>query len=355
MFDKIKKILLIAIVLGLIISGLTMKDIIMDKLNLESNHIRDLRLLDSLEIESFEDFKLYDDLILVTGKEELKYYNKDQENFASLAINDRDLVYGTKDIYLVDPPANSFKAVNLDGQEKEDIYFERKQLYKMDEVNNLLVAHFKKGDFETIEIIDKNGEPLRSHSVEKTSILTYDLDGNSYVIAELNTNGQVFTSEIRSYTMDGELNHELILEEEIVMETILLSRDDLLVQTDEAIYYLEAGELIWERKIDNIEQILYTEDAIYLLYSKTLEVLDMDGNIVAKLGLEKNYKDIIAYRDYIILYGDRNILGLRENKKILEYLYDSHIISMEATSKHIGVQLEDGIDLYEIIRKSNMN
>lgn len=355
MFKKIRKILLVIIVLAALIMALSMKDTIMDKLNLESNHIRDLRLLDSLEIESFEDFKLYGDLILVRDKEELKYYNKDQENFASLAINDRDLVYGASDIYLVNPSANSFKSLNLDGQEKEEIYFERKQLYKMDEVNNLLVAHFKKGDFETIEIIDKNGETLRGHSVEKTSILTYDLDGSSYVIAELNTNGQVFTSEIRSYTMDGELNHELILEEEIVMETILLSRDDLLVQTDEAIYYLEAGELIWEKRIDNIEEILYTEDEIYLLYSKTLEVLDMDGNIVAKLGLEKNYKDIIAYRDYIILYGDRNILGLRENKKILEYLYDSHIVSMDATSKYIGVQLEDSIDLYEIIRKTNMN
>ena len=354
MFEKLKKALVIIIVLGTLVLAISMKDTIMDKLNLESDHIRDLRLIDSLEIEAFDSFKLYDDLTLVSDEEEIKYYNKDKENFASIGRAKMDLVYGDKEIYIVDRESNSFKTIGLDGQERNSINFDRSQLYRISEVNNLLIAHFKKGDFETIEILDKNGKNLRNHSVEKTSILTYDLDRTSYILAELNTNGQVFTSEVRSYDMDGNLNYELILEEEIVMETILQARDGLLVQTDESIYYLENGEIIWSNRIDSIEKILYTEDRIYLLYSKTLELLDMEGNIVAKLGLEKNYKDIIAYRDYIILYGERNILGLRGDKKILEYIYDDHIISMDATSNHIGVQLEDSIDLYEIIRKTNM-
>ncbi len=355
MLKKIKKVIGIIIILGLIVVSLSMKDIIMDKLNLESDHIRDLRLIDSFKIEDIDDFKLYDDLILVRDKENLKYYNKNKENFANFPIASKDLVYGNKNIYIVDSQNNSFKSLGLDGQEREDIEFERRQLYKISEIGDRLVAHFKKGDFETIEILDKNANNLRNHSVEKTSILTYDLDKNSYTLAELNTNGQVFTSEIRCYTMDGSLKNELILEEEIVMEVMQLDRDGLLVQTDENIYYLEAGEIIWENRIDSIEEILYSEDKIYLLYSKTLEVLDMDGNIVAKLGLEKNYKDIISYRDYIILYGERNILGLREDKKILEYIYDNPIISMDATSKSIGVQLENRIDQYEIIRKTNMD
>lgn len=353
--EKTKKILGVIIVAMAIIAGLTMKEDIMDKLNLEADHIRDLRLVDSLEQEGFKDFNLYDNLILLSTSEELKYYNKDKENFASIGIHEKEVAYGKDQIYIVDKAHNSFKIIGLDGEEKDNIFFERRQLYNLAESNDSLVAHFKKNDFETIEILDKNAKNLRNHSVEKTSILTYDVNYNGYIISELNTNRDIFRSEVRHYDMGGEMNYELMLEEEIVMKTILLSKDSAIVQTDERIYSLQDGEIVWENKIDNIERILYGEDKIYLLYSKTLEVMDMDGHVVSKLGLEKNYREIISYKDYIILYGDRNILGLKEDKKILEYLSDDQIISIDASSNSLGLQVEDQIDLYEIIRKSNIN
>lgn len=351
---KLKKILLAVILVASLLVSVSMKEEIMDKLNLEADHIRDLRLVDSLKQEGFENFKLYDNLILLAGSDELKFYNKNKENFATIGIYDKDVVYGENQIYIVDAAHNNFKIIGLDGEEKETIFFERKQLYKISESNNSIVAHFKKSDFETIEILDKNAENLRTHSVEKTSILTYDVNYNSYILSELNTNGDVFRSEVRSYSMDGQVNYELILEEEIVMKTILLPENRAIIQTDEKIYSLENGDIVWENKIDNIKKILYGEENIYLLYSKTLEVMDGEGNVVSKLGLEKNYEEILDYRDYIILYGERNILGLKENKKILEYLSETQIISLESTSNSLGIQTENQIDLYEIIRKSNI-
>ena len=340
---NILKISLILLAIFIILNKLGIVDI-----DSFSNRLKELKQVDEVINQDFDKIKYYNDRIILYNNEEGIIYANEDIIPIDAGLSDKKIVFGKDQIYIVDKEFNIIKALDLNGEEI-DTYFLEKDIFKLEERYNKLLIHYKANNIETVEICDLKAEKIKEHSVEKWSILTFDINDKSsnYVLSILDFSNDQIKSILEYQNIKGENIWNITFPDEIVMKTHFMN-NNILVITDENIHFIDNGKIIWSKKIDDINKIEVKDSLVYLLYNNTLEVVNMEGKTVYKLGLKRDYDRMIFFKDNLILFGERNILGIKDGEKILEHINESKILDIAVNNESIAILNKDYVKTYQL-------
>lgn len=320
--------------------------------NFKSNSIKELSEVETIERMDYNKFKIYDDrLILYNDTDGVIYLKNDEILPITAGIADKEIIFGENNIYVIDKVVNIVKILDLDGAEVNTLFL-AKTLFKLKEENNKLLMHYKDPEGESIEIMNLEGVVENENKVDRGNILTIDLNekASNYIISVLDTTKGDIVSTVSYYNMKNDKLWSLDIKNEIVMRVHTVGSENIIC-TDENIHLVNNRKIVWSKKIDDIDSLEVYNSKIYLLYNKTIEIVNLEGKTEYKLGLERDYEDMIYTNDTLILFGDRNILGIKNGEKILEQINDNKIVDMEYNKDNIIIVNIDNIKYYQLKNK----
>ena len=76
-----------------------------------------------------------------------------------------------------------------------------------------------------------------------------------------------------------------------------------------------------------------------------MEILSTDGDIKFNFSFSEEYRKILAYDNYIVLYGNGYIIGLDNEGEIFKYKSEDNIIKAVKDNRKIMILYNDKIDL----------
>lgn len=236
----------------------------------------------------------------------------------------------TGDIYVLNNELETISQFNL-GMSIFNIY----------ESNKYIMVHSKE-DPEHLYSINREGNIIYKNSPGK-SILSYDMGANTYAFSTLLIEDDI-VSTLHLYNFEGELVDTIDFENEVIFQ-FNYSGDDLILLTDKGMYMINR-EILWEKEFSLIKNILLYNENIYLLYSNYLEIFNLSGESLDIIELEEDYDMMIKVEDNIILYGEKEILIIRDEENY-KLGIDDIIKSVSSNGNQLIVNTDDYTNIYE--------
>lgn len=237
--------------------------------------------------------------------------------------------------------------------EKGDIYILNNKLETMGQANlnmnifnivetdNYIMVHSKE-DIESLYSINSEGNILYKNSPDN-SIITYDMGNNSYGFVTLNIDREI-KSRLHIYDFQGQLIKNMDFDEEVIFN-ITYADDKIVLLTDKALYMIDR-EILWKNDYPLIKNILIGQEEIKLLYSNTLETLDYRGETLETVEFQEDYDMIVAMDNGLILYGEEDILAIKDDENFKLSLEDS-INSVSGQGNYLIVNTDQYTNIYE--------
>lgn len=233
-------------------------------------------------------------------------------------------------IYILNNQVETISQVNLDMN-----------IFNIYESNKYIMIHSKE-DSESLYSINTEGNIIYKNSPE-SSILNYDMGANSYAFSTLIIEDDII-STLHLYDFQGQLIDTMDFENQVIFK-IIYNGDNILVLTDKSLYMLNR-EILWQKDYPLIKNILVENNRINLLYSKHLEILDLDGEIIDSIELEEDYDMIVSMENGIILYGDKETLIISDGENY-KLAIDDIINSVSGNGKELIVNTEEYTNIYD--------
>nr|WP_300003919.1 DUF5711 family protein [Tissierella sp.] len=347
---KIYLIVLLIAVIALIIPASREK--IFSSLNLFNQSQKQLELVNEFDIDKgLEEIDISKDKIIKWNKNELSFL--DFNGFEVLKkesdFKDPIVYFGEELIYLMDKSTGKAQLMDKEGTNTRELDL-KFPFSKFKEDGDKLYVYRKDGDTETVDIINKEGELLKTHQ-ENIPILSVIMGNKDqeYLAAVLDVDKDL-KSMVGIYSIDGNDIGNLEFKDELVIYSEFL-RDKVLIATDKKVYLLKDSVLEWDKEIKDIKDIKVVDKEIYLLYNDKFEILNSKGDVKEEFVLETDLENIRLIEEGILLFGKRDILLPQKKHNILEFKSEEDIIDVKYDEGKLLIQKEGKVAIYNIIEK----
>lgn len=240
----------------------------------------------------------------------------------------------TGHVYILDKKLETIGQFNLEMD-----------IFNIEETEKYIMVH-SKGDIETLYLVNSEGNIIYKNSSEG-NILNYDIGPNSYGFVTLSIDRDII-STLHLYDFQGQVVDSLEFEDEVIFKMDYID-DNILLLTDKNLYTMDR-QILWEKEYSLIKNILIEDDRLFLLYSNTLETLDMAGESLDALDLKEDYDMIVSMEDGLILHGERDILAIK-GEETYRLSIDEDIISVSGHGNHLIVNSEASTTIYQFESK----
>ncbi|QQY79783.1 hypothetical protein EDD65_10713 [Keratinibaculum paraultunense] len=260
---------------------------------------------------------------------------------------------GEKYIYVFEKPSGIIHFLDTNGETAHRVDLETPIVNIVEKDKNVLV-HIIKGNKEGISTLDMEGNTIDEFLIGDKNILTYDIneDNFTYIISSLKLDKNEITSEVQVFKKGNELLLEKEIKDEMILYTNFIDKDKVLIMTDGSLYMLKEKEILWEKEFQLIKDIYVDGSKIYILYGNTIETISIDGETQEKISFTEEYKKILPFNGYLIVYGDEYILGLKKEEELFKYKSEEPILKIiEELDKLILIH-EDKIELMKFEKKA---
>lgn len=312
-----------------------------------------LSLVDSFKYEEeIIDLNVYDNNIVLWEDNKVSFRQLDGTKIVEkeFSFEEPSIYYGMNNVYPIDKSTGDIYFLDKNGEtiNREQL---NKEIFNFKESNKNLIYHMKSPDKEIINVLDKDSIQIGNYSYEGKSILTYCTNdkGSKIAIASLDANKGKVKSHIEFYGKNNEKTQELDILGEIIVFLGFTSSNEVVTLTDNGLYLIKDGKILWEKKFDLIKDIYMDNDKIYLLYSNYLEIIMFDGTSESKIGFGEDYKKIIPFQKDVILYGNDNITIVEKNKQVLKH--EENILGVYSSKDNIVVLVPEQIKTYRVNNK----
>lgn len=216
-------------------------------------------------------------------------------------------------------------------------------IFNIEETSRYIMVH-SKGEEETLVTIDIEGNILYKNIPEK-NILNYDMGRNTYAFSTLVIEDDIL-SILNIYDFQGQIVDSMEFKNEVIFKLYYLE-EDILLLTDKGLYMIKDRQILWEKEFPLIKNIIIDKGKIQLLYSNCLETLDFLGQSISILEFEEEYDMITSMEDGLILYGEKDILIIKDEENYKLSL-DHKINDVSGYNNQIIVNTEEYTYIYDM-------
>lgn len=295
----------------------------------------------------------YEKSIIIWQNDKLGKFKVDGSNEWEKAFSfDQPMLrFGKNNIYVCEKTTGDIYVLDSQGESLNRIELNTKIFNLKEEKENILV-HSKNidTDVESIKILDKNGHILDETLVEGGSILTYSIneDEDTYAISTLELSEEKLKTKVETFKIGGELLYTSFFDNEVVLFSTFIDKGKLLTMSDNSICLIDRENKLWDKKLQLIKDIYVDKNKINILYGNTLESLSSDGETDKKYSLTEEYNKIVPYDKYLVLYGDENIIGLKNGEEIFKYNSEEIILNVLESKQNLIIIYENKIDILSL-------
>ena len=344
-------IIIILIVLMLLFLKKENQEKIIDFIKAPKITNQTLNLVESIPIyEGIDDLAFYEKRIMIWKDNKLTKLKIDGSKEWEKEFNfDEPMVsFGEKNIYVYEKSTGDIFFLNETGETINRAGLKANINNVVENFGNVLV-HITKDNMEGIIILDKEGKIIEDNIID-SNILTYSMnhDGISYAISTLNLKGNNLKSKVQGFQLNGKFLFTTELNDEIVLYSNFIDKNKLIVMTDKSLYLINNGNILWEKQFKLIKDIYVHNGKINVLYGNVLETISADGETEEKYNFTEDYKKIILYDKYIVLYGDDYMIGLINGKEAFKYKSEENILKVVEENQNLIVVYENKIKLLSL-------
>lgn len=294
------------------------------------------------------DFVFYDRGVLVWEGKNLSKFKMDgsKEWERVFDIDQMGLLFGEKNIYGYDKEKGEIHFLNSKGEIIKEVDLET-NIKNIVEDSGKIIAHIENSEGEGIVILNKEGDIVEKNIVEASNILTYSSckDDNRYALSILDLTEGKISSQVKAFEYGGKILFDSFVLNEIIVYSKFIEADKLLIMSDEGIYCLDDGEISWAKKFKGIKDIHVGEEKINILYGDRLEDMSFDGKTLGSRSFSERYNKVISYKKGLILYGNEDIMGLKEDKEIFKYKGEGEILKVDEGRGALIIDYKDRLDI----------
>lgn len=348
-----KIFILILLVFSLLFLNKNTRNKIMALFNSFMNSEKTLKLKYTIkDISDVESVSFYDGNVIKWNTNRVSFLNPDGSIILEKEFNffNPSIYYGDKYIYVFDRETGDIYAFDSKGNTVKR-YQLNKEIYNIKESSENLIVHIKSSDGEVVEVLDKDKVLIGNYIYEGKNILTYNAndEGTRNLVAILDLNEEALKSQVDIYGINNERINTLDFKEEIVIYLDFTHNGDIIVLTDKNLYFISNGKVMWKKQFDLIKDIYLEKDKINVLYSTYLEIIDFSGRTEKKLNLIEEYNKMVPFGDYLLLYGNSNMLFIKEGKEVLKST--ENINKVFASKNEVLVLSDEDIKIYEFTNR----
>ena len=348
----IKVFLIILVIFMLILSDRDIQKKIVDLIKNANINIREISFEISKSIpiqEGVLDIKNYKGIVLWNGKKLIKINNDgDIIKEKEFDFDDIGIYMGQEKIYVYDKSLGDIYILNGEIENIDKIELEGKVQNVMESFNNTLI-HTKEDYRESLKILNKAGKMVENVITENRNILTYSTnkEGDKYIISTISLENAGIKSQVQAFKMGGESLFDHSFKDEIVLYVKSILDDKLIIMTDKNLYCILDDEILWNKSYTSLKDIYVDDEDIYILYSNSLDIISKNGDIKYKHSFSEEYKKMLIYDEYLVVYGDEYIIGLKEQEEVFKYNAEDIILKVVKDGKKFMVLYKDRIDLVD--------
>ena len=264
-----------------------------------------------------------------------------------------EIVYSDKIIYVLDKSLGDIYLLDSNGDTISKIQL-KMPIFSIKESNNNLLIHIKDETTESLKIIYKGENNLDELIKVNENILTYSLNSDStkYVYSSLKLTNSDIVSKMAINSIEGKEEYSVEIHNEIIISTEFI-KDKLMILTDSTLNIADNGEIKWSKEYPLIKDVFISNNEIYLLYGDNIEVIDLDGETKSKTTFGVEYKRIASVGDFIVLYGNSDLIVLQNANEVLRYKAEEDIIKIVGNNNQIILQYTDKIQVLKFIKKAS--
>lgn len=313
---------------------------------------KELKVEKSIPMDiDIEQIGFYDGGIILWGDNKLRRLklNGDKEWEKEFNIDEALAYFGKEEIYICGRTTGQIYIINPKGEITERFQLNM-EIYNLAESSGNILIHVKEEGKEILRILDKKGDLMGENLIENENILTYCIDKNNkcYALATLNLKGENLKSEIQTYGLEGEFLWTTYLDNEIAMYLNFDNQNNLIVLSDKGIYQINDGSILWKKQFHLIKNIYMDGKNLYVLHGNTLETISFDGRTIEKDSFTEEYKKILPFNNYTVLYGKEHIIGLKEGKEVFKYKTEDSIVDVIRGAQKLLVVFKHRIDIISL-------
>lgn len=259
---------------------------------------------------------------------------------------------GEQYIYVYEKPSGIIHFLNSSGETVHRVDLKARIMNIVESYENILV-HIKTKDIERINILDMEGKTIEDALIKNKNILTYSInkDGATYIISSLDLKGDGMKSEEYVFKKGNQSLFNMEFKDEMILYSNFIDRNKVVIMTDKGIYMAKDGEILWQRNLQLVKDIYMDKSNIHLLYGNILETISIEGTTEEKKSFTEEYKKIIPFNGYLVVYGDEYIMGLKDGEEVFKYKSDENILEVIEGRENLILRYKDKIELMKLENK----
>lgn len=313
---------------------------------------KELELISEFAIDKdIKGLDIYDEKIIQWKDNSLSFldFNGFEVLKKDFEFKDPHIFWGEETIYIMDRSSGDIYLLNKEGDT-----IERKKLkspfYKLQAKEDKTLLYRKDGDEESVDIIDENGDLLKTHK-ENIPILTVDVKDKKedYSISTLDIDKEL-RSIVTVYSIDEKELFTLDIKDEIIVYSDFI-KNDLLIGTEKGLYFIDNGKIKWEKEYNDLKDIKMLDDEIFLLYDNNFEKLNLRGKTKEKVVLSKPLEKILVTNEETFIFGENDIIVPKKNKNLLNFKTKEGILDLKYDDGKLLVKKESKLEIYETKEK----
>ncbi len=316
---------------------------------------------DKIENKQGNKFGIYNEYLYKweNGKIFLRNLEKEGDSYnLSLNISTPIIVPGSKYLFVTNPEEGIIYYVNSKGEMVERMPLNQ-PIFSVKEENDNLIYHTKKYDDESIGIIDSELNNVMKYDYNGETVLEYDYypNNNKVAIAVLNVDEKSIGTRLDLYTNLKD-KETIYFDKEVVTKLKYINLGNLLVLTDNNLYYISENEVVWQKDLPLAKDILVTGSKIHVLYGNHLMELDTNGEEKKNITLSNQYNRLTGlegkmFSENLIAYNDSELVLIKNGEEVLKHNQDISRVDTWKDTIFILDRTKYGFFKEEIKEKTN--
>lgn len=294
----------------------------------------------------------FDDTLIKWEDNNLTFLNNDgsEKWIKEFDFIEPEIVYSDKIVYVLDRSLGDIYLLDSNGDTISKIQL-KTPIFSIKESNNNLLIHIKEKGPENLKIIYKGENSIDELIKVNENILTYSLNSDStkYVYSSLSLTNSDIISKMVINSIEGIEEFTVEIKNEIIISTEFI-QDKIMILTDSTLNIADNGEIKWSKEFPLIKDVFINKKEIYLLYGDNIEVIDLEGETKSKTTFGVDYKRIALVGDYIVLYGNKDLIILQDYNEVLRYKAEEDIIKIVGNNNQIILHHNDKIQVLKFMK-----
>ncbi len=347
--------ILILLVLVTVFSGKLVKKLISNTV-CKKNRTLELVCKSSINWDKNSQIEFINDKIIYYNNKKINWFNLKGKNIATKSIDLYSPLVKISEngILIADSTRGIVKLLDLYG----NILWEKK-------VNNIKQISENSGKYiiqdrtmnkeSQVKIFNKSGQIYTNYKANDGKIINsyINIDEDIKIYTILDIQNSVINNKMLVFNKDQNLSWDKEFNEEIIQKIVFLNNDKVVVVTDEKIYAVKNGKILWSKQI--VEDLIYVganedKDIIYIVKRQNIEFIDIKGRIKEKIDTDISCKRVVYYDNKLYTVGYNEIIGYDiQGNKILYFKNDEKIMDFCIKNNRALIITEKYINVMNII------